>query len=254
MTGHLDAERVLDAFLAPEADQLPDRVMDAALAEVAWTPQRRALRVPWRFPNMPAPLRVAALTVLLMAVLSTAVIFLGDGFSGPGGLPSETPTFKPSPTESPVAVPTLGPRFTSEIHAIALSYPNGWATRAATEPWTTPGIPKFDESSIDVIYDPALTDHMFLGISSQSHAGKTREAWAAELAAAEECEIELMAWDGGTAWISRSCRLFFVAESDIGWAIWLYAPDIPPSLDAGYDDLFVEILGTLDIHAAPPSG
>ena len=53
MNGTVDTERILDAFLAPEADRLPDRVIDAALADIARTPQRRALRVPWRFHYMP---------------------------------------------------------------------------------------------------------------------------------------------------------------------------------------------------------
>ncbi len=68
MTGHIDAERMLDAFLAPEHDQLPDRVVDAALTEIARTPQRRALRVPWRFPLMPQLLRYAVVAVVAVAI------------------------------------------------------------------------------------------------------------------------------------------------------------------------------------------
>ena len=32
MNARIDTERILDAYLAPEADRLHDRVMDAALA------------------------------------------------------------------------------------------------------------------------------------------------------------------------------------------------------------------------------
>jgi hypothetical protein len=51
MTGQIDAERILDAFLAPEADQLPDRVLDAALTEIARIPQRR-VGGRWKLPAM----------------------------------------------------------------------------------------------------------------------------------------------------------------------------------------------------------
>jgi hypothetical protein len=159
---------------------------------------------------------------------------------------------QPSPS---VGAPAIGQRFVSTIHAVALSYPVGWVTRAATKPWTTQDLPYFQDDSVDVMYDPALTDHMFLAVSSQSHAGTTREAWATALAAGEEgCEIELMEWDGGTAWIAPGCRLFFVAESDIGWAIRLYASDLTPAQDPAYDRLFEEILGTVQLHARPAGG
>jgi hypothetical protein len=35
MSGRADTERILDAFLAPDTDRLPDRVIDAALDEIA---------------------------------------------------------------------------------------------------------------------------------------------------------------------------------------------------------------------------
>ena len=86
-------------------------------------------------------------------------------------------------------------------------------------------------------------------------AGTTREAWATALAAGEVgCDIELLDWDGGTAGIDRRCRLFFVAESEIGWAIRLFAPDLPPALDPAYDRMFEEIVGTVRIHARPDGG
>ena len=76
MNGQIDAERILDAYLAPEADRLPDRVLDAALADIARTPQRRALRVPWRFPNMHALSRATGIAaVALVAVVGAGALF-----------------------------------------------------------------------------------------------------------------------------------------------------------------------------------
>jgi len=264
MSTNSNLDRIAEAWLAEGPTQLADRVLEAALDEVHLTRQRRRLPVPWRFNTMPTPLRLAA--AALIGVVALGVIYLNlPGRSDVGGPPpTPAPTGTAAATSSaptaseavpPEDTPALTQRFTSTIHAIALLYPDGWVTRAATQPWTTRSVPYFGEDSVDVMYDPALTDHMFLAVASQSHAGKTREAWATALAASQEgCEIELMEWDGGTAWIARTCRLFLVAESDIGWVIRMYAPDLPPALDPAYDRLFERILGTVQLHARPPNG
>ncbi len=104
MTGHNDTERILDAFLAPEHDQLPDRVVDAALTEIARTPQRRALRVPWRFPLMPQLLRYAVVAVVLVAVAGVggALLLTRSDNLGPGAV-------APAPTPAPDAHGYRGP-------------------------------------------------------------------------------------------------------------------------------------------------
>jgi len=96
MTGREDTERVLGAYLAPDHDQLPDRVLEASLAQIARTPQRRAMRVPWRFPFMPALPRASALGAgALAAVVAVAglvyVIGTGRGL-GPAAQASPSPT------------------------------------------------------------------------------------------------------------------------------------------------------------------
>jgi hypothetical protein len=101
MTGRSDTERFLDAFLAPEADQLSDRVLEAALSDIARTPQRRALRVPWRFTNMPLITRAVAATLVLVAVVAGGLISLNIYLNqlGPAGPPSPEPTTPPEVTE-----------------------------------------------------------------------------------------------------------------------------------------------------------
>jgi hypothetical protein len=112
MNGHIDAERILDAYLAPEADRLPDRVLDAALADIARTPQRRALRVPWRFPTMPALSRATGIAaVALVAVVSAGGLLYvnSKGPGGPGDSPTATTAVTAAPTAALTAAPTPGP-------------------------------------------------------------------------------------------------------------------------------------------------
>jgi hypothetical protein len=150
MNGRIDAERILDAFLAPEADRLPDRVIDAALADIARTPQRRAMRVPWRFAHMPALTRATgiATVALVAAVGAGGLVYLNSApSSGPGGPGSQVP---PSPTVAPTTAPTTRPTtaptpqptwdptawktYTSEVYGFTFSYPSDWSVHVqATE-------------------------------------------------------------------------------------------------------------------------
>jgi hypothetical protein len=150
MNGPIDAERILDAYLAPEADRLPDRVIDAALADIARTRQRRALRVPWRFPLMPALSRTAsvAAVVLVVAVGAGALVYLnspGGGVGGSGGSSTPIPSAAPTPTPAPAATPApseIAPgitgftRYTSRVYGLTFGYPDGWSLgAAATRKW-----------------------------------------------------------------------------------------------------------------------
>ena len=63
---------------------------------------------------------------------------------------------------------------------ISLSYPPGWSTKPATEPWTTTGQPVFSDPIADILHDPVLGDHLFVGVASQPLAGKTGDQWAAD--------------------------------------------------------------------------
>jgi hypothetical protein len=140
MTRPIDAEWILDAYLAPEHDRLPDRVMDAALAEIARTPQRRAPRVPWRFPSMPATRATGvAAVVLVAAVAAGGLIYLRSTNPGVGG-----PKPSPSPTLPPAI--TGWTTYTSQVYGEMLSYPSGWSVRApATRKWLRTDVFPADE-------------------------------------------------------------------------------------------------------------
>lgn len=142
MKARSDTERILDAYLAPEADRLADRVIDAALADIARTPQRRALRVPWRFSLMPSLSRATGVAVVaLVAVVGAGTLFYlnsnPDG-SGSQGTPLPTATSTPAPTVASTAavIPALPERtlaagtyrlrpFSSETLTIDATVPDG---------------------------------------------------------------------------------------------------------------------------------
>lgn len=146
MNARIDAERILDAFLAPEADRLPDRVIDAALDDIARTPQRRALRVPWRFPLMPALTRATSLAAvaLVAAVGVGGVIYLNSASPGGPGGPGTPASPAPSPTAAQTAPPvtpihsaspiSLVP-YTSGVHGYTMAFPEGWSSTPASRAW-----------------------------------------------------------------------------------------------------------------------
>lgn len=141
MTGRSTTERILDAYLAPEADRLPDRVVDAALADIARTRQRRRLPVPWRFPPMPKALRLA--TAALVGVIAVGVIYLnlpgpnGTGGQSPSPSPSPSSTVAPSPSPSEIAPGIIAwTTYTSEIYEFDFGYPDDWTVgSSATREW-----------------------------------------------------------------------------------------------------------------------
>lgn len=146
MKARSDTERILDAYLAPEADRLADRVIDAALADIARTPQRRSWWPAWRSNRMNTYAKlIAAAAVLVVAVVGYQLLPRNDNIGGqPTAQPSPTatssPTARPSPTatSSPTApaIPplpegTLAPAtyrlrpFSSDTMTIDVTVPDG---------------------------------------------------------------------------------------------------------------------------------
>ncbi|MBI3752329.1 MAG: hypothetical protein HY263_11815 [Chloroflexi bacterium] len=97
MTTQRELDRILDGFLADGTNELADRVIQAALADIDHTPQRRHLRAPRRLFMTTMQTRLAVAAVI-------GVLAIGGGFyllqrNGP-----QTGV----PVASPSAVPTLG--------------------------------------------------------------------------------------------------------------------------------------------------
>ena len=92
---------------------------------------------------VPVGLGAAALVVALLL----GSRFIGSPSSNVGGPASEPPASAAhseapaSAAASPISPPPLTQTFTSQVHGISVSYPEGWTARAATEPWTGTGGP-----------------------------------------------------------------------------------------------------------------
>ena len=93
MTQPREIEGVLDRWFADGPRELSDRALVAALSEIDHTRQLGAHAVPWRFSEMPTPVRLL-LVAALMAVSAGAALFIA-------GTQRDSPT--PTPTPSPIA-------------------------------------------------------------------------------------------------------------------------------------------------------
>jgi hypothetical protein len=174
MTTGNDFDRRAAAWLADGPNELNDRVLGAALREVHVTHQRRALRVPWRFPLMPALTRTTAIAaVALVAVVGAGgVLYMNSGAGGgqptpTGPQPASPPPSGPAPSARPTGMP--GPSgvatgvnawlpYTSEQYGITLGYPDTWSvSHPASRPWqpgdtldpTSPAVDTFFSESQD---------------------------------------------------------------------------------------------------------
>ena len=260
MTAKHDLERRLADYYEAEAPPAaPDWVLRDALTTIDSTPQRRVfIRAPWRkFPTMNTYVRlaVAAVTVIAVGAIGLAVL-APDGTSRLGGSasPSLSPEPSPSatrrPTPSPRPAPPLTQAFTSTLHGISVSYPDGWTTQAATEPWTDEVL-FFRVPQGDFLYDPGRTDHLFLTLGSQPIGDSTPDEWAAETLTRGECAAtEPITVDGATGLIGADdCNVAAVTTDGRGYLIWLYTSDDEAWLTVTYDrEWFEEVLAAVQLH------
>ena len=192
---------------------------------------------------------------------------LVGGCAGPGGQPTSSPGPTASPeataeaTSSPTSAPRLTQTFTSTLHGISVSYPEGWTAQAATEPWTERTFPlSFQVPQADFLYDPSLTHNLFLTMGSQPIGDSTPEDWVAEqMASGEGCTAtEPIAVDGATGLIGTdACNVAVVTSAGRGFWIQLYTGDEAPVglLDRAW---FEEVLASVQLDPkeavdTPPS-
>lgn len=258
-TSDRNVDRVIRSWLQEDRHEDISRVAGAVLDLLDTTPQRRspwwpARRIP--FMNKFVSLGLGAAAVVVALVVGAQV--LGPPApGGVGGVPSASPSPTPAPTAttepspSPMSAP-LTQSFTSTLHGLSVSYPEGWSARAATEPWTA-GMsdPRWDSAFADILYDPVLTDHLFLAIASQPVGDSTPEDWAAERVASVGCTAsEPIAVDGATGLIGAGdCDVAVVTTDGRGYLIHLRSSDDDPSAVAAYDRAwFEEVLATVQLH------
>jgi hypothetical protein len=175
MTKHLDTDRLLDAFLAPEADRLPDRVLDVALDDIARTPQRRALRVPWRTPHMPMPLRLAAAVALVAVVALVGLRYFGSPSVGSGPAPSCTSAPAPDVTPQPGATPldrASWKTYVATQFGFSICYPADWVLRTG-DMAPDPSHPAYDGLDPSQVHFVAGDESIFLSAWSSPVASGT---------------------------------------------------------------------------------
>ena len=254
MTAHHDLDRKLKDFLREGPEELPYQSFDAVRDRTEQIGQRVVIG-PWRLPDMNK-----IVTIGLGAAVVVLLVFVGAQLiSGPsGGIGSDPPessapdaTATPETSSAPTSAPPLTESFTSSVHGISVSYPEGWTARAATEPWTDrPGVPQYLDPGYDVLQDPVLTDHLFLHIASQPIGDSTPEDWVAAHMASYGCTTtEPIAVDGATGLIgANDCDTVAVTSAGRGYQISLSASDDDPDLVALYDRAwFEEVLATVQL-------
>ena len=151
---------------------------------------------------------------------------------------------------APSPAPPLTGSFTSSIHGISLSYPAGWTTRPATEPWTTEAKPYYTDGNFDILEDP-LQENLFVGVASQPLAGKTGDQWAADFLGEDCGPTEPVTIDGAAGLMSDlPCIIAAVNKGGRGYFVWLYTPTSNEGyVFEPYDRAwFEQLLATVDLR------
>jgi hypothetical protein len=90
-------------WLEDDPDRSPDIVLETVTAAFRSIPQRRAARVPWRFPLMSMPARVAVAAVIGVLLVGGALFTLWPSGHASVGGPGPSLTVSPSPSPSPMS-------------------------------------------------------------------------------------------------------------------------------------------------------
>jgi hypothetical protein len=156
--------------------------------------------------------------------------------------------------DAPVSAPPLTQSFTSPLQGISMSYPEGWAPQAATEPWTDSTFPFiYTSPQVDFLHDPPGFN-LNLVFGSQPIGDSAPEDWVARQMASEEgcpaTATEPITVDGASGLIgSGDCDVVAVTTDGRGYVILAGISDDVPSIAALYDRAwFEEVLATVQLH------
>ena len=170
MTGQLDVDRVLEDWLAEGPNRLPDRVVNATVAQLDDIKQRKSSWLPWSNHMyrliLPATGVAAALVIAAVALTS---FFRGPSVGGPPGTP-----------------------FTSDRHGYTVILPEGWTVEEQPGTWDVGEY--FDANTEDGVdffqrLDPGRGPRLNLYLASQPiPTGMSFDEWAATHDDANEAE------------------------------------------------------------------
>ena len=261
MTPNTNLERRLaEHYASAPPLRAPDRVLLGALATIDTTRQRRGLLAPWRFMKMPTYAKLAAATAVIAVVAFGAWQLIPGPRQGPGGpgatqtplpSPSAAPSTGVGPTQAAYVPPPLTEAFTSDLHGLSLSYPDGWATEPATELWTDPFAPQFGDPSGDLFHDPARDGgHLFMTVGSRPLGDEPFDDFLSGFLEAEGCTRgDPIIIDGADEAVGSSCNVALASSGGRGYVIMLYTSD--DDLDLRSFDAagwFQDILATVELR------
>jgi hypothetical protein len=128
MTSDQQTERALRAVFAEDMEVLPDRILDAVLADLPVTPQLRRARGRWRIPVGTARFAIVAAIVAVALVASIGLLTRQGGVGGEVVVPppSATPTASPTPADTGSPAPSVAPGYATT--------PPNWPTPAPLAP------------------------------------------------------------------------------------------------------------------------
>ena len=143
----------------------PDPALEVVLASLPSINQRRAVRAPWRNPNMTSTLRLGLAAAVVVAA-TLGGLYLLSSRTGPSVAAPETSPPAQSASPSAAASPPAANRttFTSTQYRYSVEYPTPWAAVPATEAWTGEGQLGPEEPWVDRFFAPNSTT--FVGIAA----------------------------------------------------------------------------------------
>ena len=181
-----DPDSVLAAWLDEGPTDLPDATRRAILTALPTTPQaRRGLLAPWRFTYMTTFARVAAVLVVAVVAIGTALLLAGPrSVGGPGPSPDRSPistsSSSPSSSASSPPLPALDATFVSSSYGYQIRYPAGWTVTRGQAPWPFGRTLGPADPTTDSIVTPSSDHRMRISIASIAlPAGTTMEAFRA---------------------------------------------------------------------------
>jgi hypothetical protein len=145
----------------------PDQALDVVLAAFPSIKQRRAWRVPWRFPEMSSLSKLVAALATVVIVAVGGVYLLAPRPSTPGG-PAPTPSPSPAPTATPSLSATLSPsnelintsnwiEYTSDRYGFDIGYPSDWVATPSDRDWTFAEVANHLSDAHEVFRSPGAT-------------------------------------------------------------------------------------------------
>lgn len=179
MSTDRDTTRIVRSWLRTDEQESADRVLDAVLARLDTTPQRRAGWLARRYSFMKSnTLRFGIAAVVIVAAMAGfSLLPGGQNELQLGSDPGPTPS-PPPPSESS-AGPVL---FTSDRHGYELSLPDDqWQVIEYPGSWTLGGTFSEDDSGVDSLMGNGSLGNPFILFNSQPvPTGTTLEGWIAD--------------------------------------------------------------------------